>query len=81
MPTIIDGKPSKRMERKFIATASFTNKTVVAYGKDPVAVMKEAKKRGYKNPVIVFRPKSTDVFVGGMYYEKGADGVLRLIGD
>lgn len=70
----------KRMDRKWIAAVSFAGDAVITFGKDPVKVLKRVKERGYENPVIFFRPKDTDVLVGGMYYERGADGLLKPIG-
>lgn len=71
----------KRMDRKWVAVASFADKTIIAFGNDPAKVLKRAEKKGFGDPVIFFNPKTTDVLVGGRYYEKGADGLLKPISE
>lgn len=48
----------KKYEGKYVAFASFTDKRVVASGKDPVRVLNFAEKKGITEPVIVFIPRS-----------------------
>lgn len=72
-------KFSKRMERKYVAMVSFTDQTIIVFGKNPEIVLRKARKRGYKDPVIFFNPKTTDVLIGGIYYERDANGVLNRI--
>lgn len=45
-----------RYEGKYIATASFNEKTVVASGKNPIDVRKRAVRKGYSSPVVVYVP-------------------------
>lgn len=41
---------------KFIATASFNTKTIIASGKDPIKVRGRAVQKGYDSPVVVYVP-------------------------
>jgi hypothetical protein len=43
-------------EGKYVALRSISDRTVVASGDDPEAVMQEARERGVANPVIFFVP-------------------------
>lgn len=72
-------RKTKRMERKYIAHVSFPDKRIITFGKDPNAVIKRSIKKGFKDFVIFFNPKPTDVLVGGIYYERCESGVLKPI--
>jgi len=39
---------------KYVAQPSFKNKKVVAFGKEPLSVLEEAKALGFKDPVIFY---------------------------
>lgn len=43
-------------EGKYVALRSMSDRTVIASGDDPQAVMKEARERGADSPVIFFVP-------------------------
>ncbi len=43
-------------EGKYVALRSISDRTVVASGDDPEAVMQEARERGVAHPVIFFVP-------------------------
>lgn len=53
---------------KFVATASFNDKKVIAYGKNPYRVYKTAEKRGYKNSVCFFVPDPKKLYISGREY-------------
>ncbi len=44
-------------EGKYVALASFLDRTVIATGDDPKEVVKQAREAGYENPVIFFIPQ------------------------
>lgn len=72
-------RKTKRMERKYIVHVSFSDKRIITFGKDLNAVMKRSIKKGFKDFVIFFNPRPTDVLVGGKYYERDASGLLKPI--
>ncbi len=39
---------------KYIATPSFNDRTIVAYGEDAGKVFEEARSKGHAEPVVVF---------------------------
>jgi len=43
-------------EGKYVALRSMSDRTVIASGDDPEAVMKEVREQGADNPVIFFVP-------------------------
>ncbi len=47
---------NKKYQGKFVATASFTSKKVVASGRNPETVRERAVGKGYTSPVVVFIP-------------------------
>lgn len=53
----------KRYHEKHVALKDFNSREVVAFGKDPLRVAKKAKKKGCKEPVIVFVPKPGTVYL------------------
>jgi len=53
----------KRYEGKFVATESFNNKTVVASGKNPDAVIARAAEKGCKSPVVFFVPDRNTIHI------------------
>jgi len=46
----------KKYVGKYVAMATFNEKTVVAYGKDPIAVRNQAEEKGYHSAVVVYVP-------------------------
>ena len=48
----------KKYEGKFVAIISPSDKHIIASGNTPYQVSKKAEKKGYKEPVIFFVPKS-----------------------
>ena len=48
--------PAGRYGGRFVALRSFTNNTVMASGKDAGRVLTAARRRGARQPVIVFVP-------------------------
>ena len=47
----------QKYEGKYVALRSFTDNTIVAYGKRPHKVINKAVQKGVAEPVIVFVPK------------------------
>ena len=49
---------------KYIAMSNFFNGEAVAYNKKPLRAIKEAEKKGYHNPIIVYcpEPNVTQIF-------------------
>jgi hypothetical protein len=54
---------NKQYQGKYVATASFNQSKVIASGKDPMKVRKQAVDSGAKSPVVVFVPKSTMFYI------------------
>ncbi|MBE0537617.1 MAG: hypothetical protein IH624_18280 [Phycisphaerae bacterium] len=53
-----DKKPARsRYEGKYVATASFNDRKVLACGRDPVAVRARAQGKGIASPVITYVPR------------------------
>jgi len=46
----------KKYQEKYVVFESFNSKNIVAYDEDPVEAMKKARKKGFKNPVIMYVP-------------------------
>lgn len=53
----------RKYEGKYVALKSFTDNTVLAFGDDPVEVMKHAGKGESAEPVIVFIPEHNMSYV------------------
>jgi hypothetical protein len=53
----------QKFSGKYVATRSFTDKDVVASGKDPLKVMEDAKKKGIEDPVVFFVPRKDTVYI------------------
>jgi len=53
----------KKYAGKFVATSSFNDKTVVAAGKDPLKVRKEAINKGHTSPVVFFVPDKNSMHI------------------
>ncbi|MBI5190350.1 MAG: hypothetical protein HZA22_06720 [Nitrospirae bacterium] len=51
-------KDSRKYAGQYVATKSFRSRTVVSHGKDPLAVWDDAEKKGVKDPVVFFIPRS-----------------------
>lgn len=73
-------KPTKMMERKWVVVGK-TGGPIITFGSDPGKALDRARRRGYDDPIIFFLPKATDACMGGSYYERDANGLLRSIGD
>jgi hypothetical protein len=50
-------------EGKYIALKSRNEEHVVSFGDDPKKVFDEAKQKGIENPVIIFVPKTGNVYI------------------
>ena len=57
MPETMLIKDGDKYGGKYVATRSFKDKTVLCAGTNPVEVVKEAKKMGAKDPVLLYIPK------------------------
>lgn len=55
-------EPIAKYRGYFVAIPSFTEKTVIAYGKKPDKVYEESAKKGVNDPVVVFVPKRDTTF-------------------
>lgn len=51
-------KDGKKYGGKYVATRSFKDTRVICSGSNPKKVFDEAKKKGAKDPVILFVPKA-----------------------
>ena len=49
--TLVD---DDKYEGKYVAFASFDDRTVVAFGDDPMEVHQTARNAGYEDPVLVY---------------------------
>jgi hypothetical protein len=47
-------KDGKKYGGKYVATKSFKHTDVLCSGTDPLMVIEEAKKKGAKNPVLIY---------------------------
>ena len=54
-------KDSEQYAGNYVATRSYSDQTVVASGKDPLAVLKNAEANGVKDPVIFYIPEKDTV--------------------
>jgi len=54
---------NKKYEGKFVAFRSFTDRTVIAFGKNPSEVLSKAHKKGLKEPVVVFITKDNTSYI------------------
>jgi len=59
---LIQGDASKYHD-KYVALAGFNSKKVIAYGKDPRKVIEKARKKGFKEPVIVYVPDPNITYI------------------
>ena len=64
---VVDDKSDEDQSKyydNYVATPSFNDFTIVAYGKDPAKVMTEAKELGHKKPVIMYvhHPDTTYIY-------------------
>ena len=53
----------KKYAGKFVATRSFNDKKVIASGKNPSDVRKEAIDQGHKSPVVFFVPSKNAIHI------------------
>ncbi len=49
---------AKKYYGQYVTTKSFSSNRVVTHGKDPVDVMKRARKKGIEDTVLIFVPDS-----------------------
>ena len=57
MPVITLVRNAKRYRGQYVTTKSFKDKNVITYGKNPLKILKAAKKKGVKEPVLIYVPK------------------------
>jgi len=57
MPANILVKRIRKYAGKYVATKSFEDGNVISSGTDPVKVVKEAKKKGANDPVLIYIPE------------------------
>jgi hypothetical protein len=57
MPANILVKRGRKYCGKYIATKSFEDTNIISSGIDPVKVVKEAKKKGANDPVLIYIPE------------------------
>ncbi len=57
MPVTTLIKDGEKYGGNYVATRSFKDRSVVSYGTDPIKVFDEAKKKGVKDPVVIYVPK------------------------
>ena len=48
---------------QYVAVKSFSDRNVISHGKQPVAVLEDAKSKGIKNPVLLFIPEKGMIHV------------------
>jgi len=48
---------------KYVATRSFKNKKVIAWGADPLKVYERAKRLGVREPVLLYVPEKDEVLI------------------
>ena len=48
---------------QYVAVKSFSDRSVVSYGTQPVEVLKEAKDKGFAEPVLLFIPEKGMVHI------------------
>lgn len=64
MPSNVIIKDGEKYGGNYVATRSFKDTRVVCFGPDPIRVFDEAKKKGVKDPVVLYVPKKgSDLFV------------------
>jgi hypothetical protein len=63
MPTVRIINNAKKYAGKYVATASFNDKKVIASGKDASKVRKQAIDKGYKSPVMLFIPRKNTIHI------------------
>ena len=56
-------KDSKKYAGKYVATKSFRSRMVISSGDDPLIVWDDAEKKGFKDPVVFFIPKTGMVHI------------------
>jgi hypothetical protein len=59
---LIQGDAS-RYYKKYVAEPSFSDRRVVAFGKNPIKVIKKARQRGYEHPVIFYVPHPETILI------------------
>ena len=52
---------NKKYAGKFVAMKSFTNRTIISSGTTPREVIKRAKEKGVKNPLIHYVPEKNRI--------------------
>ena len=63
MKTNILIKNGDKYQGKYVATKSIKSKTVISSGTNPLVVLKKARKKGAKHPLISYIPKDGMVHV------------------
>ena len=53
---LLKGEDPSKFYNKWIAQSSDNDKKIICYGDDMLGVMKEAKSKGYVNPVLHYVP-------------------------
>jgi hypothetical protein len=48
---------------QYVAVKSFSDRTVVSHGAEPVAVLSEAKEKGVTDPVLIFVPEQNMIHI------------------
>jgi len=56
-------RPNKKYAGKYVAMRDFNNRKVIVSDKDPLKVMKKAKKKGVEDPLIVYVRKPGESFL------------------
>jgi hypothetical protein len=57
MKSVVLLKDGKKYCGKYVAMESFTKRHVIAAGKQPKAVLRGAKKKGFAHPVLFYVPQ------------------------
>jgi len=52
-----------KYEGKYVATATFNDKKIVASGDSPIIVLQKAIKAGFAEPVVFFVPENDTLFL------------------
>ena len=61
MSTQVLVRNAEQYAGKYITLKNFTDKTVVSSGRTPMIAMRQAKRKGYDHPVILYIPKKNMV--------------------
>ncbi len=67
MPKSILLANTANYEGKYVALRSFNNSQIVAYGDDPLQVVKKAAEQQIEEPVIFFVPEKPEKIVASIY--------------